>query len=225
MVAMRTDVRIQHDVIEELKWDTRVDETDVGVEVDKGVVTLTGTVDNYAKRLAAREAAHRVGGVLDVADDIQVVVPGSARQTDTELAQAVRTALTSNVFVVAKHIRSTVTDGRVTLEGEVDNWSERSDAEQAVRNLRGVRGVLNNTTVASPTPRVDADAIRGAIEGALERRAEHETKGIQVRVEGGTVTLTGNVSCWAEEQAVLQAASHAPGVQHINNDLDIDLFA
>lgn len=72
------DSAIQQSVLRELKWDTRVDETEVGVEVDSGVVTLTGTVDSWAKRVAAQEAAHRVAGALDVANDIEVRVPGKS---------------------------------------------------------------------------------------------------------------------------------------------------
>src|SRR6476646_2395134 len=90
---MKTDTQIHHDVLEELKWDSRVDETEVGVEVDSGVVTLTGTVTSWAKRMAAQEAARRVIGVLDVANDITVKVPGGRGRTDTEVAQAVRRAL------------------------------------------------------------------------------------------------------------------------------------
>ena len=115
----KTDSQIQQDVLRELKWDTRVEETDVGVEVDRAVVTLTGTVSSYAKRMAAQEAAHRVAGVLDVVNDIQVHLPGSLARTDTEIAQAVRHALEWDVVVPDTQIRSTVSDGWVTLEGDV----------------------------------------------------------------------------------------------------------
>src|SRR6266542_2713292 len=131
---MKTDSEIQQAVLEELKWDTRVEETDVGVEVDSGVVTLTGTVNSYAKRMAAQEAAHRVGGVLDVANDIQVRVPSMLERTDTEIALAVRRALEWDVQVPDRSIQSTVSDGIVTLEGSVDFWHQREDAERAVRN-------------------------------------------------------------------------------------------
>lgn len=223
MQSRKTDAQIQQDVLDELKWDTRVEATDVGVEVDKGVVTLTGTVSSYAKRLAAREAAHRVAGVLDVADDIEVNVPGAARHTDTEIAQAVRQALVWNTFVPEEHIRSTVTDGIVTLEGQVERWSQRADAEQAIRNLRSVKGVLNNLTVAGQ--RTEAQSIRKAIERALERRIEREAREIKVQVHDGTVTLSGNVHSWNEQQAVIRAAQHAPGVHAVKDELRIDLFA
>jgi osmotically-inducible protein OsmY len=97
-LAKKTDSEIQQDVLRELKWDTRVEETDVGVEVDGGVVTLSGTVSSWGRRHAAAEAAHRVRGVLDVANDIVVKTPGTPGFTDTEVAQAVRHALAWDVF-------------------------------------------------------------------------------------------------------------------------------
>ena len=111
----KTDIQIQMDVLRELKWDTRVAQTDVGVEVDNRIVTLTGTVDSYAKKTAAERAAHRVVGVLDVANDIEINYPGLGRKTDAEIAQAVRQSLEWDAFVPDQKIRSTVTDGRVTL--------------------------------------------------------------------------------------------------------------
>ena len=68
----KSDIQIQQDVMRELRWDTRIGSTEVGVEVDKGIVSLTGTVENFAKKHAATEAAHRVAGVLDVANDVAV---------------------------------------------------------------------------------------------------------------------------------------------------------
>lgn len=75
MPATKTHARIQHEVLQELSWDTRVGDSDIQVEVENGVVTLTGTVRSHAEKLAASEAAHRVAGVLDVADDTEVHVP------------------------------------------------------------------------------------------------------------------------------------------------------
>ena len=185
----KADAQIHHDVLEELKWDSRVDETEVGVQVASGVVTLTGSVTSWAKRVAAQEAAHRVIGVHDVANDIKVKTPGGLTRTDTEIAQAVRRALEWDVFVPEDKITSTVTDGWVTLDGAVDTWSQRNDAERAVRNLTGVKLVLNKITV-KPTKPVPED-VRRAIEQALERRAEREARRIRVDVKDGVVTLMG----------------------------------
>jgi osmotically-inducible protein OsmY len=145
-----TDAQVQQSVLRELQWDTRVDETEVGVEVDDGIVILTGTVGSWAKRLAAQEAAHRVSGVLDVANDLVVEVPGNRARTDTNIARAVRHALEWNVFVPDERIRSSVSNGWVTLEGDVDYWTQREDAENAIRHLDGVAGVSNRIAIEPP---------------------------------------------------------------------------
>jgi osmotically-inducible protein OsmY len=213
----KSDTQIHHDVLEELKWDSRVDETEVGVEVAGGIVTLTGTVTSWAKRVAAQEAAHRVIGVLDVANNIKVKVPGGFARTDTEIAQAVRQALEWDVFVPEKEITSTVTDGWVTLDGTVERWSQRADAERAVRNLTGVQIVVNKITVKPAKP-VTGD-VRKAIELVLERRAEREARQIGVDVRDGTVTLTGPVHSWAERKSVVAAARFTPGVRAVEDHL------
>ncbi|HLN81940.1 MAG TPA: BON domain-containing protein, partial [Thermoanaerobaculia bacterium] len=134
----KTDLQIQQDVMRELGWDTRIGPAKVGVEVDKGIVTLTGTLDNFAKKHAATEAAHRVAGVLDVANDILVHLAGSPGKTDTEIARAVRSALEWDAFVPDQRIRSNVSDGWVTLEGDVEYLRESEDAARVVRRLDGV---------------------------------------------------------------------------------------
>ena len=222
-MTVKSDTQIHQDVLRELRWDSRVHDTEVGVEVDQGVVTLTGTVESYAKKLAAQEAAHRVTGVLDVADDIRVKVPGSLGRTDTEIAQAVRHTLEWDVLVPDTRITSTVADGWVTLEGSVDLLREREDAERAVRHLLGVRGVQNKLVIRPPT--VKPERVREVIEDALERSAEHEVKRIQVLVSDGTVTLTGRVRSYAEKRAVMGAVSHTPGVHTVTDHLRIDPYA
>jgi osmotically-inducible protein OsmY len=222
MVTMKSirksDSQIKEDVLRELKWDPRVEETEVGVQVEDAVVTLTGTVSSWAKRVAAQEAAHRVYAVRDVANDIAVKAPGDMPVTDAEIAQAVRRALEWDVFAPDERITSTVSNGRVTLEGRVDVWSQREAAERAIRNLQGVRGIANNITVTPPN--VSSLEVRRAIEEALERRAEREGRRIQVDVSAdGTVTLRGTVQSPEEMEAVVSAARYTPGVRSITNQL------
>jgi osmotically-inducible protein OsmY len=214
----KTDTQIHHDVLEELKWDSRVDETEVGVQVHNGVVTLTGTVTSWAKRLAAQEAVQRVIGVLDVANDLKVSTAGT--RTDTDIAQAVRQALEWDVFVPDESIRSTVSNGWVTLEGTVDRTSQREDAQRAVRNLFGVRGITNMIALKDTTP-VTED-VRKAIEQTLERRAEREARRIRVDVRDGIASLTGTVHTWAERKSVLAAVRFTPGVRSVEDRLRIE---
>jgi osmotically-inducible protein OsmY len=220
----KSDVQIQQDVLRELACDPRVEEAEVGVSVQDGVVTLSGTVTSWAKRMAGQEAAHRVTGVLDVANDITVKLSGGLVRSDTEIAHAVRQALEWDVFVPDTRIQSTVSNGWVTLMGTVDAVSEREDAERAVRNLIGVRGVLNQISVSQP--RIAPERIRTAIEEALERRAEREARRIDVTVSpDGEVTLGGRVRSWAEREAVVASARYLRGVRAVKDRLRIDAAA
>ena len=90
---MKTDLQIQKDVMDELKWEPALDASEIGVSVKNGVVTLSGIVDTYLKKISAEKAAKKVGGVKAVAEDIQVVVSPSYRKTDTEIAEAIISAL------------------------------------------------------------------------------------------------------------------------------------
>lgn len=216
----KSDSEIQQEVLRELKWDTRVEETEVGVTVERGIVTLTGTVDSYAKKLAAQDAAHRVYGVLDVANDMQVRVPGSMARSDPDIAKAVRNALEWDVWVKEEGIKSTVSNGFVTLEGDVSLLRERDDVERTIRRLAGVRGVDNRIEVKST--KINADDVRESIEQALERRAEREARHIRVEVKNSEVKLSGRVHSWAEKRAILGIVSHAPGVRSVDENLFVD---
>jgi osmotically-inducible protein OsmY len=211
----KTDSQIQQDVLNELKWDTRVTETEVGVEVDDGIVTLTGNVPTYAKKIAAEEAAHRVFGVLDVANDVQVVFPGQ-KVTDTEIAKQVRSVLNWELTLPDECVTSTVKDGWVTLAGTVDMYSHLEDALRSVRRLKGVRGVTNGITI-KPSYAATAAQVREEIEGALDRQAIRESNHIRISVRDGEVQLNGSVRSWPERRAVVNAAKFTPGVRHVDD--------
>ena len=219
-LGIHSDLELQQMVMDELLWDTRVDASEVGVQLHDGTVVLTGTVESWAQRLAAAEAAHRVKGVLDVTNEIRVHVPEFQTRSDLELAQAARHALAWDILIPADEITSTVSDGRITLGGTVANWTERMEAERALRNLPGLRHVTNEIVVEAPA--VDSADLRAGIERALARRAERETRRLSIEVDGDTVTLSGTVHNWNEKQAVLGLAGHAPGVRQLVDHLRID---
>jgi len=217
----KTDEQIQRDVIEELNWDTRVKAGDVGVEVKQGVVALAGTVDTWTQRLGAQEAAHRVAGVLDVVNDIRIKLPGSFERDDAEIARALRHALEWDVTVPQERIRTTVSNGVVTLEGTVDFWAHRDDAERSVRNLAGVVEVRNLIAVEPSLPNVSAHSVRVAISAALERRADKAARGVHVAITDGRVTLTGDVPSWVERTAIEDAVRRTPGVRKVDNQIRV----
>lgn len=222
VIIAKSDSQIHKDVLNELKWDARVDETDVGVQVHEGIVTLTGNVDAFVKKIAAREAAHRVYGVLDVVDQLQVKPPSRWQRSDEDLARSVREALRMDVLVPEDRITTTVASGIITLEGRVDYWTQRSDAEHSVRRLPGVRGVINQITVVPK--RLDPGQIKQQIEQALERQAEREAKRLGISVADGVVTLTGVVRSWGERNAIERVVGYSPGVRQVNDRTTVDPY-
>lgn len=222
MTATKSDSQLRNDVTNELRWDPNVDEAEIGVSVKNGIVTLTGSVSAYPKKLAALDAAHRVFGVLDVVDDLHIKIPSFWERTDHEIASAVRNALRWDVLVPDEQITSTVANGIVTLDGTVADWVQRSNAEHAVRRLTGVKGVANKITVK--TPLVDPAAIRTQIIEALERQTEREARRIGVTVRDGVVTLTGRLRSWGERNAIERAAGYAPGVSRVEDKTVVDPY-
>jgi osmotically-inducible protein OsmY len=217
----KTDSDILRDVACELAWDTRISPTEIGLQVKDAVVTLTGTVDSWAKLRSAEEAAHRVHGVLDVANDLDVKLPGNGHRTDTEIAAAVRRALEWDVTVPEESIRSTVSHGMVTLEGVVAHWSERADAERAVERLAGVKRVANRIEI-KPTRDVDVADAHRAVQSALERLADREPSRIDLHAIGSTVNVTGVVHTWQEKEAVLGAVRGTRGVREVADHLRVE---
>lgn len=222
MLEKRSDRDLKQRILRELKWDSRIDWASINVEVNDGVVTLTGSVSNYAQKIAAQEAAHRVAGVLDVANDIEVAPLDRFVRTDSEIAGAVRNALEWDALVPNELIQSTVSDGWVTLEGEVNYWREHNDAEQAIRRLAGVVGVINKITIRKQ--QVNEAQLREEVEFALERRADREAERLRIEVDDGAVDLWGRVHSWQEKRAVLGSISHAPGVTQVKDHLRVDPY-
>lgn len=214
--AIRTDQEIQKDVIAELRWEQGVDASQIGVAVKDGVVTLTGKVETYLEKWRAEEAAHRVSGVMAVANDIEVRAIGE--RTDSDIAAAAVHALKWNASLPAEKVQVTVSGGWVTLKGEVEWQFQKQEAERVVRRLWGVKGVSNLITlkpVASPTD------LKKKIEDALVRSAEIDANKITVEVQGTKAILKGKVRSWAERQEAERTAWLAPGITAVDNQITL----
>jgi osmotically-inducible protein OsmY len=218
--TQRSDVEIQADVQAELKWEPRVQATEIGVAVKDGVVTLTGWVDTYTKRWAAEEAAHRVRGVKAVANDIEVRLGTGGERTDPEIAAAAGRALQWDALLVPEKIDVTVSKGWLTLKGTVDWQYKKQEAERVVRHLPGVKGVSNLIDVK---PKLQPAEIKKQVEQALVRSAQTDAERISVEVDGSKVTLKGTVRAWAERQEAERAAWRAPGVTVVDNRINVGL--
>jgi osmotically-inducible protein OsmY len=216
---MRTDEDIRRDVEAELAWAPEIQSTDIAVTAKEGVVTLVGFVRSYSEKYEAEQVAKRVLGVKALVNDLDVKLATGTERIDREIAEDALDALKRELPVSSQGITAVVRDGWITLEGQVQWDFQRRMAEAAVRNVRGVKGVVNLIKVE---PKASPTEVKARIEEALKRSAEVDASNIEVEAEGGTVTLRGRVRSWAERDEAEKAAWRAPGVREVRNLIVIE---
>ncbi|MCI3179246.1 ornithine aminotransferase [Caulobacter sp. CCUG 60055] len=213
---MGNDSNIRNDVLAELKFEPQVADAAVGVTVADGVVTLSGHVSSYAEKLAAEAAAKRVKGVRAIAEDIEVRLPYEVVHDDAEIAKRAANIMTWNIVAPKTGVKVKVENGWVTLSGEVDWTYKREEVERIVRHLTGVRGVTNLITLRSGIKQGD---VKSQIKKAFHRNAEIDASGIEIGIDGGKVTLSGDVKLWREREMAENAVWAVPGVYQVIDKL------
>ena len=213
----QTDEQIRQNVIEELEWEPEIrDASAIGVAVDQGVVTLSGDVDSYWQKMAAEKAVKRVAGVNTVVQEIKIKLSGE--YDDMDIAREVRSALDLNLSIPNDAIKAEVQDGSVTLEGEVDWIYQKTEAENSIEHLAGVKEVFNNITIKQ---HAQSAGIKSGIQKALQRMASLDANRISIETLDGKVILRGTVRSWAERDEVEKAACAAPGVSEVEDRIAV----
>ena len=213
---MNGDAKIKKDILAELAWQPGIDETQIGVIVEDGVVALSGQVNEYRKKALATEVAKRVTGVKAVAEDIEVKYGDDFKKTDKEIAKAAVNALEWNTSIPNGKVNVFVEDGYIYLSGNLPWDYQKNAAKYALQNLMGVKGVVNNIEIE---PIMKPKNIEENIRKALERSAALNAKGIRVQVDGHTVELKGRVHSLEEREMAETLAYRAPGVREVRNEI------
>lgn len=182
---------LRKEVIEAIKWEPILSSNEIDVSVDDGIVTLGGTVDNYTQKKEAEQVVKNIAGVKAVVDDVKVDLYFSAIKSDTDIAASVTKALRENWAVPYHSLKVTVENGWVTLEG-ILHWNfQRKAADNAIRYLDGVRGVIDKIKIEAE---IKNELEKEFVEKALRRSWLLDIDNIRVRVDDKTIILSGIVS-------------------------------
>jgi osmotically-inducible protein OsmY len=214
MQMKTTDLALQENIAEELSFDPKVDAGRIGVAVKDGIVTLTGRVDTYAEKIGAENAAKRVAGVKGLACELEVELPAFHQRTDADIVAAALNILAWDVSVPRDAVLVQADHGWLTLGGTVDWQYQKESAEDAIRNLAGVRGATNHVAVR---PRPSVTTVKQKLRDVFERRACIDANSLTVDAHDSVVTLRGTVHSWAERDDATRAAFSVPGVARVEN--------
>ena len=207
-VGTRINEEIKKDIVDQLYWDSRVDASNVNVEVSDGEVTLSGTVPNYTAYDAADEDAWTMLGVLFVNNKLTIQYPDStALPPDDELEVNIKNILLWQPNIDSAELDVSVENGWVTLRGTVDTYWKKVKAGELTLGLSGVLGITNEIAVV-PSESYTDKAIADDIESAMERNFNLDQSMIDVAVENGRITLTGSVRSLVDYKASQKIAEN-----------------
>lgn len=212
---MPQDRALQESVLTELVWEPSVDVAHIGVTAERGIVTLTGHVENFLQKRNAEKATARVRGVRAVVEELEVRLPFPLKHGDEEIAKAALNRLDWEVDVPKDVVTIRVENGWVTLTGCVEWHFQREAAERVLRGLVGVVGIQNEIiTKVHPI----AQDVTAEIDAALHR-SRFDPRTMTVAADGGKITLSGTVPTLADRYVACQTAWKSRGATEVENNL------
>lgn len=211
---MKTDAQLEADIMTELHWEPIIHAAQIKVVAKNGIATLSGSVPNFAEKLAAEKAAQRVEGVKAITEELVVEVSEFHRRKDTEIAKSVVDVLRWHVLIPSE-VKVVVENGCVTLSGEVTWAFQRHSAEDAIRYQWGVKNVVNNITLL---PSIKSSAVKSELEQALKANSEPVCEHNKIHDDGGAVTLAGPI----DKKIAKKAAWMRPGTTGAETDMVVE---
>ncbi len=218
VTAERTDDEIRTDLIAAFERDPAIARYRLGIVVDQGRVTLSGTVASAREKQRAVALARALPGVVGVQDTIGV----AARRfrSDQELQAEISASLRSSAAIDGSNVRVVVSRRVVRLRGSVPTAEQRARAVELAWTA-GVDDVVDELAVrpvsddASPTTAAQDQAIKAAVDAALAGDPWLGGGYVTTHVERGVVVLTGIVPTLSARWAALRAAGSARGVADV----------
>lgn len=222
--AARFDNQIQNTVTQKL--DAKSQFNGVKISVEDGIVTLTGTVDLYQRKLDAAKLARKTANVTGVRNLLTVAGPNASdAQLEEKLAKKLRYVRVGydNTF---DYFALDVKDGVVTVEGQDRTGVGRDEAFADIANMPGVKDVVDNISVEPVSIFDDGLRIRAlrAIyhDSVLSRYAIDPARPIRIIVANGHVTLYGSVENKMDKELAGIRANQIPGAFSVENKLVVE---
>jgi osmotically-inducible protein OsmY len=213
------DEQIKLSVVDQLKWDSRVDISDIDVAVSGGTVKLKGSVPSYRMREIAAMDVLDVDGVTYLANELKVQYrPTAVLPDDEQIKGNIEKMFSWDPEIEPENISVTVSTGKVTLEGSVNAIWKKLKSQDIASNVTGVFQVINKLAVVPTDTYVDQN-ISETIMAALERNAHVNARDVNIKVENQIVTLSGKVLGWKAYRAAQDAALYTRGVVQVYNNL------
>jgi len=230
----RKDIEIKNDIIQTLHWDIRVDDAFVDVNVDNGIVSISGNVGSASEHSQVIVDSW-VAGVRDVnatnlkitewSEDQHLRDDKFTQKSDEAIRDAVKDAFLYDPRVISFNPDVSVSNGKVTLTGVVSNLKARKAAEIDARNVVGVWNVENLLKVRGKSDLMTDLAILKKVDQAIALNPYLDTYDVEVVVNNGTVTLDGNVENFYEKYKAEDLASTIYGVKEIKNKINVEFDA
>jgi len=226
LLASEMDDRIESTFKGSYAFKTFLQDDAVKVASKKGVVTLSGTVNEQSERGLAQETAANLPGVKSVDNRLELKAGYPLEKSNEWLAIDIKTALLFHRNVSMPNTQVYVEEGIVTLRGEAANETQKElTAEYA--DIEGVREVKNEMTVAKVPKNVDQKvqekiddaSITAQVKMALLTHRATSALKTKVETKDGVVTLSGKASNAAEKDLVTKLVSDIYGVNSIVNNM------
>lgn len=219
----RYDNQLQNAVTQKLESKSQY--KDVRASVEDGVVTLTGTVDLYQRKLDAGKLAHKTAYAQGVRNLITVAGPNVPdAQLEDKLARKL-TYVREGYDSTFDYFALGVKDGVVTLEGQDRTGIGRSEALADIANMPGVKDVIDNVSLEPVSPFDDGIRLRvlRAVYGdpVLNKYAIDPARPIRIIVANGHVTLYGSVNSAMDKNVAGIRASGVFGAFTVENKLQV----
>ena len=161
---MKTNDLLQKDVQDALHWERELKGVEINVSANEGIITLTGIVDNYGRKIKVEQVVKSVAGVRAIIEKIVVKPGGEIEKSDDELAKDVLNALKWNWEIPNDRVKVKVENGWITLEGETEWAYQREAAQITITKVEGIKGITNAIVAKSDSlDKVELNDIENAL--------------------------------------------------------------